>query len=146
MTVTLSLAGTYRKKLREYLHEDWDDTDHSLVCTLDDEYIRSIPLDTDILLTFKTLRGHIVQNIVRVDKLHRLGDSGKISAYYEFKVYGIDTLFGDTSIISSRKMPIIRTIRCIDILEYKILDVTEAPLFINWHWLAPSLKRKLFKV
>jgi hypothetical protein len=146
MTVTLSLAGTYRKKLREYLHEDWDDTDTTLVCTLDDEYIRSIPLDTDILLTFKTLRGHIVQNIVRVDHLHRLGDSGKTSAYYTVKVYGVDTLFGDTSVSRSRKIPNIKSVRCVDILEYKILDVTEAPLFINWYWLAPSMKRKLFKV
>jgi hypothetical protein len=146
MATTLSLIGTYRKKLMEYLHEDWDDTDKSLVCILDDEYIRGIPHDTDILLTFKTLRGAFVQNIVRVDKLHRMGDSGKISAYYVFKVYGVDDLLGDMSISRYRQMPIKKTIDCTHILEYKVLDVSEAPLYINWYWLAPSMKKKLFKV
>lgn len=144
MGITLSQIGIYRKKLMEYLHEDWDDTDQSLVCTLDDDYVRGIPLDTDIVLTFKTMRGAFVQNIVQVDKLHRMGDSGKISAYYVFKVYGVDNLFGDTSISRSRKMPTLKTIDCCRIIEYKPLDISEAPLFINWYWLAPSMKRKFF--
>ena len=137
MGITLSLIGTYREALMIYAK------DPTIACVLDDTYARGIPHDTDILLTCKTLMGRIVQGIVRVDHLRRLGDMGKISAYYEFKVYGVDNLFG--AVIPSRKLPVIKTVQCVDIIEYKILDVSEAPLFINWYWLATSLRRKLFQ-
>jgi hypothetical protein len=146
MAITLSLVGTYRKKLMEYLHEDWDDTDQSLVCTLDDDYVRGIPLDTDILLTFLGYSGDNRQGIVRVKKLHSMGYSGKISACYEFYFYGADiesvlSLSHVNSAIRATKH-----IDCTDIIEYKILDVSEAPLFINWYWLSSSMKVKLFDV
>jgi len=147
---TLSLVGRYRKKLMEYLPKEYiEDTDikgQSLVCTLDDYYIRGIPHDTDIVITFLSLNADIMRGIVQVKKLHshRLGDSGKISGCYAFYFYGADIESMISFLHDSSATHEIGHIDCTRILEYKVLDVTNAPLYINWHWLAPSMKKKLF--
>jgi hypothetical protein len=147
---TLSLVGRYRKKLMEYIPkyhiEDTDYKNQSLVCTLDDYYVRSIPLDTDILITLLVHSGDIGQGIVRIKKLHSMCDSGKISACYDLDFYGVNI----DSVLSfahySSTLRATKNVDCTSIIEYKVLDVSEAPLFINWYWLASSMKEKLFGV
>jgi len=138
----LSVIGLYRKKLIEVLHaEEHDSLDvQSMNLVLDDEYIKSMPIDTFLEVTAIGLSGRVIQCIFKVTKFHCLGDSGKIPSVAFGHLYGTDIPVTPPSAKNAHGWSIDST----RIIEYKLLDVSRAPFFINWHWLAASMKRKLF--
>jgi hypothetical protein len=145
MGTELSLAGKYRGKLVELLHhsdiELGDDRQEpKLRQILDDDYIRSIPLHTDLLMTFMGFDSVVTQSIVQVRGLLHTVTPNAWSASLVMDVYGTYRFFseavgGDTYG---------EELRCTRVIEYKLLDILDAPLFLNWYWLSSSMKEKLF--
>jgi len=149
MGTELSLAGVYRGKLVELLHHSGlglDDAmqEYRLEQILDDDYIRAIPIDVYLLMTFMGYDSEISRNIVQVRRIfHAQEKSWGVSRdvyFISFEVYGTDTLFSE----AGDKLSYYRELRCNRIIEYKTLDIADAPFFINWYWLSESIKSKLF--
>jgi hypothetical protein len=92
-----------------------------------------------LLVTFFGLSNEIIQGIFKIRNFDRSGDPVNTPCMLDVLVYGTDVpmLLG-----SSRAVP--WSIAVTSIIEYKSLDIFEAPLFINWYWLSSSMKRELF--
>jgi hypothetical protein len=145
MGTELSLAGKYRGMLVKFLHHTDVDLesgvyDTSLRAILDDDYIRSIPLHTDLLITYMEFDSVVTQSIVQVRGLLHTVTPDAWSASLVIDVYGTDRFYSEAVGGDTYE----EELRCTRVIEYKLLDILDAPLFLNWYWLSSSMKEKLF--
>jgi len=142
----LGIIGEYRRKLVEYMHEEKYPTTpaefKALNDILDDRYISLAPVEVDLLITYYEFDSKVVQIVGHILTRFPLRDGDTDSYFYAYDVliYGEEYPYNNRPVIYKRYMD------CSRIIEYKLLDNTDAPLLINWHWLDDSLKKKLFGV
>jgi len=117
----------------------------TIEAALDDSYVQGIPFDTDILITVTVPEVPILKWIVRTKGLKHFSTSTeKLLPLYAIHIHGKEL---DTEVDSpERIMPYVDIIGFCSIIEYKVIDPSDVPLFINWFWLSPILKRRLFKM
>lgn len=149
MGIELSLAGKYRGKLIELLFCLGARLTNAkeLKKVLDDDYVRCIPLQVDLLITIMGINSIVTQCIVQVKRVVPANTDSSWGTSIIMDVYGIlDTNLFKGTVKDSYEGPYKRELKCVRIIEYRPLDVLEAPLFINWYWLSSSMKVKLFDV
>jgi hypothetical protein len=147
MSTGLSLAGIYRGKLVEILHHsdvdiEYGKLEREIRQILDDDYVRGIPPFTYLLITFMDFNSVVTRDIVQVKMIKHETIPNAWSSSIVMDVYGTDSTYSEAIGESTYEIEL----RCTRIIEYKLLDVLDAPLFINWYWLSSFMKVKLFDV
>jgi len=142
----LSAIGEARKKLMLGMPGSYGGgpyTRDSVI--LEDSYVLNLPFDTDILLTYMEYERSIERLVVQFKRFLSPDIVGRSASYYSMSVSGVEhSNFMETGWKRVRAYQDGMSLTCI--IEYKLLDSIDAPLIINWHWLAPSLKKRLFKM
>jgi hypothetical protein len=101
--------------------------------------ILNIPLNVLLLITFYSYQKEVTQCIIKVrgisyDKVNKSTSTMDVLLYGSEKQVTAFTknCYTFWSIDSAR------------VIDYTKLDLTKAPLYINWYWLSSSMKQRLF--
>jgi hypothetical protein len=133
------LISTYRKQLVVLKNSERYMYTIDFISVLDDEYIRSIPLDEYLVVFFLGMNSRYANSIIKTTRITNLDDD-RTPCLVHGVLHGSDNpQLIDTSYSISWSMSSTR------IISYKLLDISEAPLFINWY-LTSSMKGMLFRV